>query len=51
MQQGFFDVTPAELGQLGPGQAVDVLREMVWAEVSNIGIPISNTDAKGRSDP
>jgi hypothetical protein len=44
MQQGFFDVTPAELAQLGPTPAVDVLREMVWAEVSNIGIAISETD-------
>jgi len=44
MQQGFFDVTPAELAQLGPAPAVDVLREMVWAEVSSIGIPISDTD-------
>ena len=44
MQQGFFDVTPAELAQLGPAPAVDVLREMVWAEVSNIGIAISDAD-------
>lgn len=44
MQRSFFDVTPAELGQLGPEPAVDVLREMIWAEASNLGIPISDTD-------
>jgi hypothetical protein len=37
-------VIPAELGQLGPELAVAVLREMLWAEVNNIGIPISNAD-------
>jgi hypothetical protein len=36
MQQTFFDVTPTELGQLGPEPAVAVLREMLWAEVHNI---------------
>ena len=44
MQQGFFDVTPAELAQLGPAPAVEVLREMIWAEVSNIGIAITDAD-------
>jgi len=44
MQQTFFDVTPTELGQLGPEPAVAVLREMLWAEVHNIGIPISDAD-------
>src|SRR5215469_6939534 len=44
MQQGFFDVTPVELGLLGPEPAVAVLREMLWAEVRNLGIPISDTD-------
>jgi hypothetical protein len=44
MQQSFFDVTPIELGQLGSELAVAVLREMVWAEVSNLGIPISDAD-------
>ena len=44
MLQGFFDVTPFELGQLGPEPAVAVLREMLWAEVSNLGIPISDAD-------
>ena len=44
MFQSFFDVTPIELGQLGPEPAVAVLREMIWAEVNNLGIPISATD-------
>ena len=44
MQQGFFDVTPVELGLLGPEPAVAVLREMLWAEVRNLGIPISDAD-------
>jgi hypothetical protein len=44
MQRTFFDVTPVELGQLGPELAVWVLREMLWAEVHNIGIPITETD-------
>ncbi len=44
MQQSFFDVTPVELGQLGAEPAVAVLREMLWAEVHNLGIPISDTD-------
>jgi hypothetical protein len=44
MQRSFFDVTPVELGQLGSEPAVAVLREMLWAEVSNLGIPISDTD-------
>jgi hypothetical protein len=44
MQQSFFDVTPGELGQLGSELAVAVLREMLWAEVNNLGIPISDTD-------
>jgi hypothetical protein len=44
MQQSFFDVTPVELGQLGAELAVAVLREMLWAEIHNLGIPISDTD-------
>ena len=44
MLRRFFDVTPVELGQLGSEPAVAVLREMVWAEVNNLGIPISDTD-------
>ncbi|SRR5260221_5867104 len=44
MQQSFFDVTPTELSQLGAEVAVAVLREMLWAEVQDIGIPISETD-------
>lgn len=44
MLRSFFDVTPVELGQLGSEPAVAVLREMVWAEVNNLGIPISDTD-------
>jgi hypothetical protein len=44
MQQSFFDVTPIEVSQLGPEPAVAVLREMLWAEVNNLGIPISDTD-------
>jgi hypothetical protein len=44
MQQSFFDVIPDELGQLGSDLAVAVLREMLWAEVHNLGIPISDTD-------
>jgi hypothetical protein len=44
MQQSFFDVTPVELGQLGAEPAVAVLREMLWAEVHNLGIPISDTN-------
>jgi hypothetical protein len=44
MQQSFFDVVPVELDQLGSEPAVAVLREMLWAEVNNIGVPISDTD-------
>lgn len=44
MLRSFFDVTPAELGQLGTEPAVAVLREMLWAEVNNLGIPITETD-------
>src|SRR5260370_15660046 len=44
MQQSFFDVTPGELDQLGSELAVAVLRQMLWAEVLNLGIPISDTD-------
>ncbi len=44
MLRSFFDVTPVELGQLGSGPAVAVLREMLWAEVNNLGIQISDTD-------
>jgi hypothetical protein len=44
MLRGFFDVLPVELGQLGSEPAVAVLREMLWAEVNNLGIPISDTD-------
>jgi hypothetical protein len=44
MQQSFFDVVPVELDQLGSEPAVAVLREMLWAEVNNIGVPITDTD-------
>ena len=44
MLLGFFDVTPVDLMQLGPEPAVAVLREMILAEVGNLGIPISETD-------
>jgi hypothetical protein len=44
MQRSFFDVTPLELGQLGTELAVAVLREMLWAEINYLGIPISDTD-------
>src|SRR5271166_1626805 len=44
MQRSFFDVIPVELDQLGSEPAVAVLREMLWAEVSNLGIPISDAD-------
>ena len=44
MQQSFFDVVPVELDQLGSEPAVAVLREMLWAEVNNIGVSISDTD-------
>jgi hypothetical protein len=44
MLRSFFDVTLVELGQLGSEPAVAVLREMLWAEVNNLGIPISDTD-------
>ena len=44
MQRSFFDVIPVELGQLGSELAVAVLREMLWAEVNNIAVPISDTD-------
>jgi hypothetical protein len=44
MFPGFFEVTPVELGQLGPEPAVAVLREMIFSEVGNLGIPISETD-------
>jgi hypothetical protein len=40
----FFDVTPVELEPLGSEPAVAVLREMLWAEVNNLGIPISQAD-------
>ncbi len=35
---------PVELGALGSELAVAVLRQMLWAEVSNLGVPISDTD-------
>jgi hypothetical protein len=44
MLRSFFDVVPFELGQLGSEPAVAVLREMLWAEVNNLGIPISDAD-------
>jgi hypothetical protein len=44
MIKSFFDVTPVELGQLGSEPAVAVLREMLWAEVHNLGIPITEVD-------
>ena len=44
MLPGFFDITPVDLGQLGPEPAVDVLREMILAEAGNLGIPISEID-------
>jgi hypothetical protein len=44
MQRSFFDVIPVELGQLGPELAVTVLREMIWAEVGDLGIPLPDTD-------
>src|SRR5271170_3690295 len=44
MQQGFFDVTPDDLGLLAPELAVAVTREMIWAEVSELGIPITDAD-------
>ena len=44
MLPGFFDITPVELGQLGPEPAVHVLREMILAEAGNLGIPISEID-------
>src|SRR5437764_6010372 len=44
MQRSFFDIVPFELDQLGPEPAVTVLREMLWAEVHNLGLPISDAD-------
>ena len=44
MQQGFFEVMPAELDQLGAEPAVAVLREMLYAEMANLGIPGSDAD-------
>ena len=44
MQQSFFDITPNELAQLGPELAVDVMREILWAEASNLGIPITDVE-------
>src|SRR5271155_1416732 len=44
MIQSFFAITPSDLGQLGSELAVSVLREMLWAEVHNVGIPFSQTD-------
>src|SRR6516164_4172362 len=44
MIPSFFDVTPVELEPLGSEPAVAVLRAMLWAEVNNLGIPISETD-------
>jgi hypothetical protein len=44
MIRSFFAVMPSDLEQLGPELAVSVLREMLWAEVHNVGIPFSQTD-------
>jgi hypothetical protein len=44
MIRSFFDVTPVELEQLGSEPAIAVLREMLWAEVNNLGIAITQTD-------
>jgi hypothetical protein len=44
MQQSFFDIIPTDLDQLGSEPAVAVLREMLWAEANNFGIPITDTD-------
>ena len=44
MLPGFFDVTPVELEQLGAEPAVGVLREMIFAEVGGLGIPVSEID-------
>src|SRR5262245_60292884 len=43
-QRTFFDVTPADHGQLAPGEAVSVLREMLWAEAFRIGLPVTDVD-------
>jgi len=44
MLPSFFEVTPVELWHLGAEPAVAVLREMILAEVINLGIPISAVD-------
>jgi hypothetical protein len=44
MLPSFFDIMPTDLDQLGPEPAVAVLREMLWAEANNLGIPITDTD-------
>lgn len=44
MLRTLFDVTPGELEQLGPEPAVGVLRDMLWAETANIGIPVTQID-------
>jgi hypothetical protein len=44
MIQNFFEVTPAEVGALGSEPAVAVLREMICAEVINLGLQITDAD-------
>jgi hypothetical protein len=44
MPRSIFDITPVELGQLGPEPAVAALREMLWAEFNNLGIRITDAD-------
>lgn len=56
-QRTFFDVEPADLGQLAPSEAVFVLREMLWAEafrlkiaVTSVEVPFAITDPDGGID-
>ena len=40
----FFDVTPADLGRLDPRAAVDLFRQLLWAEVRRCGIADARID-------
>lgn len=45
VQRTFFDVSPSDLTPLAAGEAVSVLREMLWAEALRLGIPVTSVDA------
>jgi hypothetical protein len=35
----FFTVRPSDLDQLSLNEAVDIFRELLWAEITALGIP------------